>query len=172
MARRRARARKKGEEQLFLNLARSASAGDTGAPVHRSLKETCAIHGKALEEKHAMEAAFPGEVLRNFTRLIWECFSRKSGYADFYRAIWVVDKCGLPGTMYDTCLGMLPEPTESKGQVMHEVSCCSRLKYRQPHAARLCLLQSRAARGAPLLQSRAGRLCFRLGWPTGPATRT
>jgi uncharacterized protein with FMN-binding domain len=64
----------KGEAQLFLNLARSASAGDTGAPVHRSLKETCAIHGKVLEEKHAMEAAFPGEVLCNFTRLIWECF--------------------------------------------------------------------------------------------------
>jgi hypothetical protein len=126
----------KGEAQLFLNAARVAAAADAGAPVHRSLKETCAIHGKALEEKHAMEAAFPGEVLCNFTRLVWECFSRKCGYADFYRAIWV-DKCGLPGSVYDTCLGMLPEPTESKWQVMHEVSCSLRLKFKPRTAAPL-----------------------------------
>ena len=70
---------------------------------------------QALEEKHGLEAMFPKQALCNYLRLIWECFSRKSGSHDLFRKIWVED-CKLPGQIYDDCLGSLPEPTESKWQ--------------------------------------------------------
>ena len=109
-----------GESQLYINKLRELAAQSQFALVHSAPKESCAIHAKALEELHGLEAAFPGHTLESFTRLIWECFSRKCGYATEFKKIWCED-CKLPGVMYDACLGSLPEPTEAKWQVMFDV---------------------------------------------------
>ena len=97
---------------------------------------------KALQENHGLEAAFPGLVIVHFTRLIWEVFSRKGGHADEFRKVWVED-CKLPGNVYDRCLGMLPEPTESKWQVMYDV--CFRLLplFRVAPSQESCKLESK-----------------------------
>ena len=113
-----------GEAALYLRTLSQRSAADPTAPVHAARRETCCIHAKALEENHGLEAAFPEHSMCWFTRLIWECFSRKGGHADEFKKIWVED-CRLPPSQYDFSLGMLPEPTESKWQVMYDV--CFRL---------------------------------------------
>ena len=66
---------KSGETELFLSGLRERAAADVSALVHSATKETCCIHAKVLEENRGMEAAFPGTILVNFTRLLWECFS-------------------------------------------------------------------------------------------------
>ena len=67
-----------GETATFLANMRARAAAMPEALVHQSMKETCGIHAKVLEENHGLEAAFPGLVLVHFTRLLWECFSNKS----------------------------------------------------------------------------------------------
>ena len=109
-----------GEAALFHRMLSSRAASDPEAPVHSAKRETCAIHGKALEEVHGLEAGFPQHTLCWFLRLIWECFSRASGHADYFRKIWTED-CRLPPNAYDYSLGMLPEPTEAKWQVIYDV---------------------------------------------------
>ena len=64
---------------------------NASAMVHNAKREKRAIHGKALEEKGGLEAAFPGGALEAYTRLIWECFSRKS--------VSTVRKCTLTLTL-------------------------------------------------------------------------
>ena len=63
-----------GESELFLRGQRERALSPT-ALVHNAIKEGCCIHAKVLEENRGIEAAFPGLVLVNFTRLLWECFS-------------------------------------------------------------------------------------------------
>ena len=48
----------------------------------------------------------------------------RGGNSALFRRIWTAE-CGLPGKVYDLCLGSLPEPTESKWQILYEV--CRRL---------------------------------------------
>eukprot|EP00965_Chrysotila_dentata_P157984 5219534-Pleurochrysis_carterae.AAC.3 len=77
-------------------MKRERSAANTNAFVHAARKETCVIHGKALEEAHWLEAAFPGHALCDWVRLIW------------------IYECDMPNFEYDRCLDCLPEPTEAK----------------------------------------------------------
>eukprot|EP00965_Chrysotila_dentata_P007295 236231-Pleurochrysis_carterae.AAC.1 len=56
---------------------RARANGADGAIVENARQETCAIHAKALEENHGLEAAFPGHALCDWTRLLWEYFSFK-----------------------------------------------------------------------------------------------
>lgn len=105
-----------GEAALFMKTLSERAAADPEAPVHSAVREQCAIHSKALQENHGLEAAFPQHSLCWFLRLIWECFSRASGHADEFRKIWTED-CRLPPSVYDHSLGSLPEPTEAKWQV-------------------------------------------------------
>ena len=95
------------------------------AEASRAMCEFCCIHGKALEENHGMEAAYPGNYLVDALRLLWEIFhSPEGGRLGEYRRIWVKD-CGFSEALFDSTLGSLPEPTSAKWQVVYGV--CEKL---------------------------------------------
>eukprot|EP00965_Chrysotila_dentata_P245729 6206738-Pleurochrysis_carterae.AAC.2 len=47
---------KEGESQIVLRMQRERAASSHSVLVHSAQKETCAIHAKALEEAHGLEA--------------------------------------------------------------------------------------------------------------------
>ena len=96
--------------------AAAAAAG----PRKVSRGETCCIHGKALEERDFLEAAFPLAV--DGLRLLWEIIKGDEktgcGRVDQYRAIWKLAK--LRVEIYDKTLATIPEFTTAKWGCMRE----------------------------------------------------
>eukprot|EP00965_Chrysotila_dentata_P160669 5305361-Pleurochrysis_carterae.AAC.1 len=84
--------------------------------VHVSCKETCAIHAKALEEAHGLEAAFPGHALCGFTRLV------------------LVEECSLPAFESDRS-AWAPQATRAdRGRMASTSRTCSSSTY-TPHSS-------------------------------------
>ena len=70
-------------------------------PVQRSVRESCAIHAKALEERAFLEAAFP--TLVEALRLMWELMKGDGAQLEFYRTIWT-DVCKFRAELFGSAL--------------------------------------------------------------------
>ena len=108
----------------------SSEDGDDAAaaappPRKVSRGETCCIHGKALEERDFLDAAFPLAV--DGLRLLWEIIKGDdktgAGRVDQYREVW--KKAGLDVELFDRTLAVIPEFTMAKWGCMREG--CQRL---------------------------------------------
>ena len=100
--------------------------------VHTAVKNTCCIHGAALEENHGLEAAFPGRMLEDWLRLFHELFaSAEATLARVLRYIWV-EVAKLPGVLYDKCLASIALATSSKWEIIFTI-CFKLLPILLPH---------------------------------------
>ena len=70
-------------------------------PLNLATAETCAIHGKALEERALFDEAFP--LLVDALRLIWDIMKGENGRVEEYRLIWVED-CQLNPMQFERAL--------------------------------------------------------------------
>ena len=76
------------QEQHRQHMLLEAASGETQPEPQRSRAETCAIHGKALEERAFIEEAFPLTV--DALRVLWEVMKGDgAGRLTEYREIWV-----------------------------------------------------------------------------------
>ena len=108
----------------------------SGNAAQLSIRETCAIHGKALEENAGLDAAaaslgYVNEFLVDALRLAWEIFSGPDSRPTEYIQIWSTD-CGLPHDQFNI-LSSMAEPTASKWQVLYEI-CIKLLPLLEPYS--------------------------------------
>jgi hypothetical protein len=117
--------------------AEERAKGAAGLPaidmVKHAVTETCAIHGKVLEENHGLEAAFPGRALEDCLRLFHELFaSAEATLARVLRHIWVT-VAKLPAVLYDKHLASIPLATASKWEIIFK-TCFKLLPILMPHS--------------------------------------
>ena len=116
--------RSRGEDDSSEDDAAAAAAAPPPRQVSRG--ETCCIHGKALEERDFLDAAFPLAV--DGLRLLWEIIKGDDktgcGRADQYREIW--KHAGLDEELFNKTLAVVPEFTTAKWGCLREG--CQRLQ--------------------------------------------
>ena len=106
------------QEQHRRYMQLEAAAGETQLQPQRSRAETCAIHGKALEERAFLEEAFP--LVVDALRILWEVMKGDGvGRVNEYREIWV-NKCKFPPQTFESAFVHVPEFTLAKWGCMRE----------------------------------------------------
>ena len=105
-------------EQHRRHMLLAAAAGEAQQQAQRSRAETCAIHGKALEERAFIEEAFP--LVVDALRLLWEIMKGDgNGRVNEYREIWV-NKCKFAETAFNSSFANIPEFTLAKWGCMRD----------------------------------------------------